>query len=229
MGLINSIPRSLLDGDFLKKLLFHLLDNLPIHDIMRKVVVYEIKKVLSIGLTMTLVLTLIATPVSAAEIKPHKIKDSVLESAIQLKKDEVFANVYKQLEAQDATVLFDVYKEILSPQIEEEVRFSFGNTTLSASDPVDHGSQALPYGGLVTYLTTVSSDYQPTEVAVTYLDYDNSYYFVLSRSSFTIKSILTDILGYVPYLGSISSLLVSFNSYSTSASNSAIMSAGGYA
>lgn len=158
------------------------------------------------------------------------LSDSSIEAEISEREQEIFDDIYNQLKAQNAEILFDTYKEILAPQIRDEIYYIHGYPVANRSIISSYSrSYTFTYGGYVTYLKSVP-DSKPTEVAVLNLDYDDSYAFVLnSSSSFTIQDLATTILGYAPNIGAISSIVSTMNSMSTKASYKSISSAGGYA
>lgn len=90
-----------------------------------------------------------------------------------------------------------IYEEILGPEIEMSIMAKHGISLCDAN-------YYAPYGGVVTY---TKSD---CDVAITYLDYDNSYYYVLDHYSFKVSSIIQALMGYIPVVGGIFSGIFHF-------------------
>ena len=184
------------------------------------------KKIVSVLLASSML-------VSAFSVLSYATTDSEenlvsIESKIAERKQIIYDDVYRQLQEQNAEVLFDTYKEILAPQIEEEAYYLYGQELNSDFLAGRSASYNFTYGGLVTYLKPVSGA-KPTEVAVLNLDKDNSYAYVLKSSSFTIKSLIEAILGFIPNLGAVSSIVLTANSIADKPAYNRIYDAGGYA
>lgn len=146
-----------------------------------------------------------------------------MQAKIEQKKQSTYDLVYSQLRAQNALELMDVYEEILYPLIEVDVANEYGRKSASAAT-----SYYAPNGGLLQYKFSSGGDYI-TEVAITGLDYDNSYYFVLSNSQFTVYNVVQTILGFIPNAGYFASALFTMTSAVSGAAKSDILAAQGYA
>ena len=144
-----------------------------------------------------------------------------IDAAIQAERQ----SIYSQLKAQDALVLMDVYEDIIYPQIEQQIREDCG---MGAETRAAGYSYYAPNGGLVTYLAPVG-DYEPTEVAVTCLDRDDSYTYLLNSMSFSMGDLLESIIGYIPVIGDISSILFTVKGTCDAAAISNIKDNDGYA
>lgn len=144
---------------------------------------------------------------------------------MKLKKSRIFDNVYRQLEVQDAVSLFETYKEILSPSIEMSVREKYN---VAADRPNTYANDTYTYyapdGGVATYVSQLGA-----EVAVTCLDYNNSYYYVLGGGSFQVETIIETILGFLPDWGNVFGGIFAFNSVADYFARQDIIEAGGYA
>lgn len=143
--------------------------------------------------------------------------------------------IYRQLEQQDALILMKVYEDIIYPQIERQIRAEYGEevNTLNGTSMLmatSSSSYYAPNGGLVTYLSPVSG-YQPTEVAITCFDRDDSYSYLLKvSSSFTLKDALLTVLGYVPNkIGIISSSILNIQGFKDREAIKQVDNAGGCA
>ena len=151
------------------------------------------------------------------------VENKEISSEIQEKKKEMHDLVYEQLAAQNALELLPVYEEILYPEIEQEV-YSKYNISSHASSKTYTATN----GGLLQYKFDSDSE-TTTQVAIMGLDYDNSYYYVLSNNEFTMQDVVSNILGFVPGVGTFSSVLFTCVSIANGQANSSIKSAGGYA
>ena len=117
-----------------------------------------------------------------------------IQKEIQLEKQEVFQIVYEQLKEQDALSHMNIYKDILGAEIESTVYSQYvskeNNRAATSSTRYN-----FTYGGSMAYNRTEGS------VASTYLDYDNSYYYVLGSGSCVARTIIEAILGALPNWG----------------------------
>ena len=169
------------------------------------------KRVIALFLSACMCLSL-CTSVFAAEANMQ----SQIEIEIQAEKERVFSEVYRQLEIQNAISHMSIYEEILGPEIEMSVLAKHGIGTYNAN-------YSAPYGGVVTY-TKYNCD-----VSITYLDYDNSYYYILDKYSFKVSSVIQAILGYVPVVGGIFSGIFSITSFVDAAACNSIKNSQGFA
>lgn len=92
-------------------------------------------------------------------------------------------------------------------------------------DPGDGNTLYLTYGGLVSYKDKGGYTYYED----LYLDFDDSYYFVLSRNKITIGEVVKQILTYIPTFGDIFSTLFFFETLVNQNECQAILDADGYA
>lgn len=92
-------------------------------------------------------------------------------------------------------------------------------------DPGPGGPLYLTYGGLVSYKDKGGNTYHED----LYLDFDDSYYFVLSRSKITIGEVVKQILTYIPDIGAIFSTLFFVETLVNQDECKAIQDADGYA
>lgn len=148
-----------------------------------------------------------------------------ITNEIEEAKETEFKELYRQLEMQDALGLYDDYVEYLTEVITYEV-MQKNNVVYTATyrgryDGYTHGATA----GYVTSpgpVTTIS----------TYLDYDDSYYYVLSltaSSKFVMGNIIASIIGAVPNWGAPFTVLFQLKGIVTASGLNSIKNAGGYA
>lgn len=162
-----------------------------------------------------------ATP----DIKGSKSGD--MESDIQNEIEIARKEIYRQLEEQDALILMEVYEDIIYPQIEKQIRAEYrGEVNPFIEERASY--YYAPKGGMVTYLTPISG-YKPTEVAVTCLDRDKSYDYFLNKYSFSLSSVLSTILGYIPDLGDVSGMILDIKGIADSLAISNVKNADGCA
>lgn len=169
------------------------------------------KRLTAIFLSLCMCLSLCTSTFAASSSTQSQI-----EAEIQSEKNRVFSEVYRQLEAQNALSHMAIYEEILGPEIEMSVMAKHGISLCDAN-------YYAPYGGVVTY---TKSD---CDVAITYLDYDNSYYYVLDHYSFKVSSIIQALMGYIPGVGGIFSGIFSLQSIVDSTACTSIKNCQGYA
>lgn len=152
------------------------------------------------------------------------------ESEIQATVDSTMVNVYHQLEAQDALVLLDIYRQIVEQEIRSSVMVKDVGVTVKAIPDADSGerSYTLTNGGIVAYLSEFD-DYKPTEVVVTCMDRNRAYDYILEANSCVIGDVARDALGYVPCIGGISSFLFSLETVANTSSLASVRNANGYA
>lgn len=148
-------------------------------------------------------------------------KERIIQEEIELRENAVFASVKAQLEAQNALDHLEYYEAILRPEIEMAVRAKYGAVQNSTNSNTSY-----PYGAVMTYFDELTRCY----IVETYLDFNNSYYYVLGGSPFSPKSILEDFAANI--LSLISPLFGTALAFGTSCNSLArgqILQAGGYA
>ena len=84
-----------------------------------------------------------------------------------------------------------------------------------------------PYGGALQYQTRL--DGQKVQVGVTHLDWNNSYYYVLEQLEITLGNVLLAVVGYIPYIGTLASLISNAKAIITSAAATSIKNSSGCA
>lgn len=108
------------------------------------------KRFFSSLLALSMVLGL-SVPTLAAEMEETQI-----EAEIQTMEQEVYAEVYRQLEAQDGLHMMDTYKEILAPKIraavEEKYASAYAPLSISPFAANANWTKYARVGGLVTYM-----------------------------------------------------------------------------
>lgn len=147
----------------------------------------KFKKFISLVLSCAIVLSL-CIPAFAAETgsttNTQDLKDSI----------------YRQLESQNALDLYDDFIRILIPN---ENASHQGFSTYGDED--ERPTKKALYGGHVYYSYT--EGYETKEVSMTCLDFNNSYYYILSEDiGYNLNDITMDLLGFLPLAGTSSGL-----------------------
>lgn len=133
------------------------------------------KNVISSILAATMALSLSA-PAFAAEPIPTEAQ---IQAEIEARQEEVFADVYAQLEEQDGLAMYDNYVEILGPRIEAEVLAQYETTaTVSSRSTKTYA----PNGGALSYRQTGG-----VEVQETYMNSADVVKFVAKKEADTSK------------------------------------------
>lgn len=187
----------------------------------------KLKRIVSIILVGVLMLNCTAYAIGPDySVESDIEKEQAIQKAIQEEMDDVMAVVYEQLEAQGALNHLSLYEEILLPQVEFKVR-------AEQSDEAIESLLTERVGSLYFYFTFGGTGYYKTkngdEVAITCMDYDNSYYYVLTQQLIKPSDVIKACLGYVPVIGWVFSTLVNIESVVTSAAYESIIAAKGYA
>lgn len=194
------------------------------------------KKIISVLLTMVM-FTTFCIPIYAANINtPAEVTEAKIAAEIQSEKERIFDSVYKQLEAQDAVGLMDIYIEILTPKIEAEVLSCYGVEMTSARST----TYTLSNGGAIGY--DGISDAVVLDVYYTaeqYREYQNAHTDAAEGlKSFTIKGVFSylvealnikDMVSSISKWGSIFDALVSLKSWSDELAQKNVNNADGYA
>ena len=107
------------------------------------------KRCLSILLSLSLVLGL-AAPSFAAEVETMQ-REAMIASEIEQKKQEIFSEVYRQLEEQDGLGMMEYYADILGARIEAQTYAKYGQQYSPMSTNA-HGEIENARGGLLTYV-----------------------------------------------------------------------------
>ncbi len=174
---------------------------------------------------------------SASNITTPEQMYALAENEIQATMEVVMNDVYQQLDAQDALVLLDLYRQILEPEIRADVMEKYGLSAVSTETTRISGQKtySLPYGGVITYLSEFD-DYAPTEVVATYLDRDRAYDYIFlgkndttTDTDFVVGTIIQEAVGNIPYVSGIANILFFLESLADSSIKSSISSANGYA
>ena len=160
----------------------------------------------------------------AASSKSSQVSESVIQNDIQSEIKLAHDEIYRQLEQQDALIMMDVYESIIYPQIEQQIRAEYSHKKSMAAQT----SYYAPKGEMVTYLTPISG-YQPTEVAITCFNRDDSYSFLLENLPYSMKDLLLSVVGYIPKLGAVSSPILDVNGIIQGVTINRIKEAGGCA
>ncbi len=186
------------------------------------------KRVISLFLVLVLLLGPVVN-VFAENVNITGSRMEQMEKEINFEIEIARKEIYRQLEEQDALILIGVYEDLFYPQIERQIRAEYmGESTNLEYIRAQMWDFYAPNGGILTYLSPLAG-YKPTEVAITCLNRDDSYSYILYQNSITISSVLLTILGYVPYVGDISGLLLDINGTVNSLAMTRIKEAGGCA
>ena len=183
-----------------------------------------LKRIMTLALSLAIILSFSVNGLAVGLGANSSVNDQI-EQEIEMRKQEIYDIVYPQLVAQNATELMSVYEAILYPEAEAEIRAAYGSRSVSrAVTSYNVG----PYGGMVQYKFD-SPDGSVTDVVSVGLDYDNSYYYILSSNSFSLKPILESIVGFIPHVGAFASVLFTMNSIISGRAMESVKEAGGYA
>ena len=136
------------------------------------------KKLTALFLALVMCMTMSA-PALAVETDPYA---------------DLRESIYLQLEAQDALHLYDDFVKVLIPNEGISLMAETGYDDIVDSWPAE-------YGGVLHY--TVDYTYRGEdgfkEYVISYMDYDNSYYYVLQETGFSFGDIIVGLLGEIPY------------------------------
>lgn len=133
------------------------------------------KRFLTALLSLSMVLGLSA-PALAVEVEEAQV-EAAIEAEIRAMEEEVYADVYRQLEEQDGLHMMDTYKEILAPKIraavEEKYASSYSPLSISPFAVNANWTKYARVGGLVTYMKVGY-----VEVGELYMNKDDTAAFV---------------------------------------------------
>lgn len=159
---------------------------------------------------------------NADEIIKEKPTMEKIQEEMEIEKQKTYADIYKQLEEQGATSHFQYYKDAVDDEIEFAIRekYDLNHVTTRASME----AKTAKYGATLAYNAQLNAT-----VLKTYMDYDNSYYYILSTGSFVIKTVLEAILGAVPKWGTAFTALFSLRTIVNEMGKDSVKKAKGYA
>lgn len=126
--------------------------------------------------------------------------------------------IQEQLEEQDALEMLDIHEYIYSTTNPDFVPYGSED---------EYTNVYAPYGGALEYGTR-TVDKGKINVAITYLDRLNSYYFILEQQEVEIGDILLAIVGYIPFVGPLASSIANMKTFMNATAASSIKNAGGY-
>lgn len=191
-----------------------------------------IAMILSLSLLFSAIPSIAFADTKSEEGKEKKIVSrEVFQAEVEKRLDEYMKDIIPQLEAQNALEEYDDFREIFYPDIELAVAMRFeeagivieGTEALTTAFNPNTAYFNFPYGGTIKYNDTTNY------VLKTCLDYDNSYYYILSSvSQVSAAPIVQEILGYLPWGGLYSALFTLQTMVDNLARNS-VFNAGGYA
>ncbi len=168
------------------------------------------KKSVSMILSISVLLSCFCFTANAATtvIAESDTLDLLLEQAI-----------YEQLESQGKLDTLDTHLEI--------------HQALNSSKVVPYGDDDeyvnvyAPHGGVLQYEKWKPSP--STYVGVTYLNRDDTLYYVFSAQELKVEDVVLSVLGYVPIVGALASAYSNAVAVVTSGTATSIKNAGGYA
>ncbi|MEI3140933.1 MAG: hypothetical protein V8S34_04860 [Lawsonibacter sp.] len=129
--------------------------------------------------------------------------------------------IYSQLKRQDALDMMDV------------AEYVYRTTNPPKTGVVPHGSEDdytkiyAQYGGNLEYHTRVNDT--RVEVNMSFMDYDNSYYYILSQQIVDVFDVLQTVFGFLPIIGPLASGGPAIQALVDSAASESIIAAKGYA
>ena len=155
---------------------------------------------------------------------PAGTSPQIIEEIERLKSAEM-ASIYEQLVAQDAVDMLSDYENIITVDIT--------NYVLRKNNMLEEGENVIQANLSYTFVHggTIQNVAMSGKNAIsTYYDFDDSYYYILKKNSlFSISNIVTSILGFNPYLGTIFSAASLMNTYCSSSAYDNVLEADGYA
>lgn len=160
------------------------------------------KKFFAFCLALTLMVSGTGTVFAAGANTKVTTIESKIQQEIQKEKEIARANIYVQLEQQDALIMLEIYEDIIYPEIEYSVRAKYQQNS-SIQKAAATTSYTAPNGGVVTYLAPLGTGVsKPTEVAVTCLNQlqTGKLAIRMAAGSTNMAAILNDILGSIPKL-----------------------------
>ena len=144
---------------------------------------------------------------SALAMSNNDTIDSVTKRGIQ-----------EQLAEQDALEMLDIHEYIYSTT--NSINVPYGSED-------EYTNVYAPYGGMMEYVTRKNG--KTLDVANTYLDRVNAYYFILTQQEVGIGDVVIAILGYIPLVGPLASTIANAKAIINSGTATSIKNAGGYA
>lgn len=162
------------------------------------------KKLISMILVVSMIL---CTSVSAYAASDTDSIDAVTKRGIQ-----------EQLEEQNALEKLDIHEYIYRTTNPSLVPYGYDD---------EYTNIYAPYGGVMEYKTRLNR--RDVNVANSYLDRDNTLYFVLGQQELGVGDVLLAIVGYIPLVGPLASMVSNAKATINSANATSIKNAGGYA
>lgn len=153
------------------------------------------KRLLSL-ITTVCIFGSIMTPCFAVSPQQEEqpITQEALNAEIEDRLEIVMADVYRQLEEQDALVLLDVYKDLMRSQVTQSIYYKYNipltiNNGIEAT-PAANGSHRADYGAVSHYFAPMPYGYEPTELTTVYFDQDRTEAYLLKDEEFIMSMIL---------------------------------------
>lgn len=125
--------------------------------------------------------------------------------------------IYEQLEGQNALDVLDIHEYVYSTT--NPIAVPYGSED-------EYTNVYAPHGGTMEYKTTING--RTVEIANTYWDFDDSYYYVLGQQEIGVGDVIVAILGYIPFVGPLASTVANATALVNSAAATSIINAGGY-
>lgn len=126
--------------------------------------------------------------------------------------------IYSQLEKQGALDMYDIHEAIYTATTPSIIPFG--------SDD-EYTNVYAPDGGTLEYNSKKGD--KPMSVGNTYLDFDDSYYYILGKQEVGVEFVLEQIIGRIPFVGTITSAVSTAKVLVDSNASVSIKNAGGYA
>ena len=172
------------------------------------------KKILAILLCIIMIMSMSAVVfASETTVKENLINpDSMLVSEVQRKVDRAINEAKRQsghITPVHESVLRDYYYDLFMHQTTESGVITDINKVVPVVPVYD-----LPNGGIATYIvySTVEKEQVTTQFAVTMLDRQRTLDYILDHTTFSMGDVVDSILGYVPKVGTLYSIIYSLKS-----------------
>lgn len=173
------------------------------------------KRVVTVLVMFTMIFSATLTTVSATTISEKSFIEKQVEQEIEAKKAAVFADIYQQLEEQNALSLMDEFVAAISPEIEYSVKAKYNIIEPKASP----GYLVMDRGGVMSYETR----FHATVLKSCFLPYQAQEYLV-PDTVLTIGRAINDLLGNIKHWSYSVGLLLELSFMLTEKNNELIRS-----
>ena len=178
----------------------------------------------SISFVLVLVLVFTASIYGYAEESSVELEKSVLERKIEAAKAKEYAELYRQLDEQNALEFMNQFIAVLDPQIEAEVKLLNENSNSASMHSTNDYRLTFLDGGVTGYRNSIGAN-----ILSTYILPEASEKYIVEESTLTIGALVAIFLGYIPAWGSAMAGLFSLALTVTASQSSSIQAADGYA